>query len=68
MVQTDAADQELLVYLPHHRAGAASLTLRHNDRHSKGTLGTLNLCKQGERKRRKVKKALRKQSGRVNRV
>lgn len=42
-VQTDAADQELLVYLPNHGAGAATLTLRHNERHSKGARGPLNL-------------------------
>lgn len=34
MVQTNAADQELLVYLPDHRAGAAGLTLGHGDGHS----------------------------------
>lgn len=39
MVQTDAADQELLVDLPDHGAGAASLTLSHDDRHSKGDTG-----------------------------
>lgn len=33
-VETDAADQELLVYLPHHWAGATSLTLCHGNRHS----------------------------------
>lgn len=62
MVQTDAADQELLVYLPDHRAGAASLTLSHSDRHSKGARGPLNLHTQGRRNRRKVRKASRKQS------
>lgn len=35
-VQTDAADQELFVDLPDHRAGAARLTLRHDDYHSVG--------------------------------
>lgn len=30
-VQTDAADQELLVYLPDHGAGAAGLTLSHDE-------------------------------------
>lgn len=30
-VQTDAADQKLLVYLPDDWAGAAGLTLGHND-------------------------------------
>lgn len=49
MVQTDAADQELLVYLPDHRAGAAGLTLRHGYRHSKGDQGPLNLRTQGEK-------------------
>lgn len=34
MVQTNAADQELLVYLPDHGAGAAGLTLGHGDGHS----------------------------------
>lgn len=60
MVQTNAADQELLVYLPDDRAGAASLTLSHSDGHSKGAQGTLNLHTQGGRNKRKVKKALRK--------
>lgn len=58
MVQTNAADQELLVYLPDHRAGAAGLTLCHSDGHSKGAQGPLNLHTQGERNRRKVKKSL----------
>lgn len=29
VIQTDTADQELLVYLTHHRAGASRLTLCH---------------------------------------
>lgn len=33
-VQADAADQELFVDLPDHGAGAARLTLRHDDYHS----------------------------------
>lgn len=37
-VQTDAADQELFVDLPDHRAGAARLTLRHDDYHSVGVV------------------------------
>ena len=68
MVQTDAADQKLLVYLPDHRAGAACLTLSHGDGHSKGAKEPLNLYTKGEENRRKVKKALRKQSNRVRRV
>ena len=68
MVQTDAADQELLVYLPDHRAGAAGLTLGHGYRHSKGDQGPLNLHTQGEKNRRKVKKALRKCSNGVRRA
>lgn len=34
VLQTDAAHQELLVYLTHHRAGAAALPLSHRERHS----------------------------------
>ena len=37
VVQADAADQELLVYLPHHRAGTATLALSHGERHSRPT-------------------------------
>ena len=37
MVQADAADQELLVYLPDHRAGTATLVLSHGERHSRPT-------------------------------
>lgn len=48
MVQTNAADQELLVYLPDHRAGAAGLTLGHSDGHSHGAQGPLNLHTQDE--------------------
>lgn len=33
MIQTNAAHQELLVYLPDHWARAASLKLCHGDRH-----------------------------------
>ena len=33
VVQTDAADQELLVYLPDHGAGAGLVTHRHGNRH-----------------------------------
>ncbi len=68
MVQANAADQELLVYLPDHRAGAAGLTLCHGDGHSKGAQGPLNLHTQSGRYRRKVKKALREHSNRVRRV
>lgn len=68
MVQTDAADEELLVNLPHHRAGAAGLTLGHNDRHSHQALGPLNLHTRGETNGRKVMKALRKHSNRVRRA
>lgn len=68
MVQTDAADQELLVYLPDHGAGAACLTLGHSDGHSKGAKEPLNLYTKGDKNRRKVKKALGKQSSRVRRV
>lgn len=39
-VEADAADQELLVYLPDHRAGAAGLKLRHGDGHLNGCSGT----------------------------
>lgn len=35
VLQTNAADQELLVYLSHHRAGAARLPLSHGERHSR---------------------------------
>lgn len=35
VLQTNAADQELLVYLSHHRAGAARLPLSHSERHSR---------------------------------
>ncbi len=34
VLQTDAAHQELLVYLTHHRAGAAAFPLSHRERHS----------------------------------
>ena len=37
VVQADAADQKLLVYLPHHRAGTATLALSHGERHSRPT-------------------------------
>lgn len=47
-IQADAADQELLVYLPDHRA--AGLTLGHGDGHSKAAgRGALNLCTDGRR-------------------
>lgn len=36
MVQTNAADQKLLVYLPDHRAAAGGLTLSHGGGHSRG--------------------------------
>lgn len=62
MVQTNAADQELLVYLPDHRAGAAGLTLSHSDGHSKGAQRPLNLKKQEKGQ------ALRKHSKRVRRA
>lgn len=39
MIEADAADQELLVYLPHHWTCAAGLTLSHGDRHSQTRLG-----------------------------
>ncbi len=68
MVQANAADQELLVYLPDHRAGAAGLTLGHSDRHSKRAQGPLNLQAHSGRNRRKVKKALRKHSTRSRRM
>ena len=58
MVKTDAADQELLVYLPDHRAGAAGLTLSHSDRHSQGAQGALNLHAQCGRKREEGQKRL----------
>lgn len=35
VLQTNAADQELLVYLSHHGAGAARLPLSHGERHSR---------------------------------
>lgn len=62
MVQANAADQELLVYLPDHGAGAAGLTLRHGYGHSKGARGPLNLRTQGGRDRRKVKESLEENS------
>lgn len=33
VIQTDTADQKLLVYLTHHRAGTPGLTLRHGRGH-----------------------------------
>lgn len=36
VLQANAAHQELLVYLSHHRAGAARLPLGHGERHSRG--------------------------------
>lgn len=68
MVQTDAADQELFIYLPNHRAGAACLTFSHGDGHSKGVQGSLNLHIQNGRNRGKVRNALREQLNRVRRV
>lgn len=56
MVQTNAADQELLVYLPDHRAGAAGLTLSHGGGHSYGEQGPLNLHIQGGRNKRRLKR------------
>lgn len=35
VIQTDATNQELLVYLTHHRAGAPGLTLGHGSGHLK---------------------------------
>ena len=59
MVQANAADQELLVYLPDHRAGAAGLTLRHGDRHSKGARGPLNLHKKQEKGQENLEEAFK---------
>lgn len=68
MVQTNAADQELFVYLPDHGAGAAGLALSHSDGHSHRTQGPLNLHTRDWRNKRKRKKALRKQSNMVRRA
>lgn len=44
VIQADAADQKLLVYLTHHRAGAPSLTLCHGRGHLKPrTMTAVNL-------------------------
>ena len=53
VVEADAAHQELLVDLPHHRTGAPSLTLGHGERHSRDEderpLAPLNLQRGRER-------------------
>lgn len=44
VIQADAADQELLVYLTHHWAGAPCLVLRHGGGHLEPrTMKALNL-------------------------
>lgn len=51
VIQTDAADQKLLVYLTHHRAGAPSLALRHGRGHSKPrTMTAVNLRRDGDKR------------------
>lgn len=42
MVQTNAADQKLLVYLPDHWAAAGGLALRHGSGHSQGLFNLLH--------------------------
>lgn len=66
VVQTNAADQELLVYLPDHRAGAAGLTLGHSDRHPHRAQGSPSLHTQDGRNRRKHERA--SQAGRGARI
>lgn len=60
VLQTNTADQELLVYLSHHRAGAARLPLSHGERHSrelKSEVHTpLSLRRRREKKERKKRK------------
>lgn len=58
MVQTDAADQELLVDLPDHGAGAAGLTLGHGDGHSEAAQGPLTLHTQHGGKQEKGQEGL----------
>lgn len=48
VVQTNAADQKLLVYLPDHRAAAGGLTFGHGGGHSGGPF---NLDRQDKRKK-----------------
>ena len=65
VIQADAADQELLVYLSDHRAGAAGLTLGHNEGHSKDTVAAqvpLNL-EGRERKRDLLKRSFTAEEG-----
>lgn len=55
VIQADAADQELLVYLTHHWAGASRLMLGHGGGHLEPrTTKALNL----QRKRRREKKKI----------
>lgn len=50
MIQADAADQKLLVYLTHHRAGTSSLTLGHGKGNLKPrTTTAVNLTRERER-------------------
>lgn len=58
VIQANAADQELLVYLPDHGAGAAGLTLRHSEGHSEGTQRPLELHTQGGEKGQKGHESL----------
>lgn len=67
-VEADAADQELLVYLPDHGAGAAVLTLSHRDGHREGTQEPLNLQARGGGNGIKVKDDPRKHSLRGGRI
>lgn len=53
VIQADAADQELLVYLTHHWAGASCLVLRHGRGHLEPrTTKALNL--RGDARRKNV--------------
>jgi len=51
VLQTDAAHQELLVYLTHHRAGAAAFPLSHRERHSNEETEASQTIRERERKR-----------------
>lgn len=65
MVQTNAADQELLVYLPDHRTCAAGLSLSHGDRHSHGAQGPINLRAHTQTYRTRHEKASESHEGTV---
>ena len=54
VIQADAADQELFVYLTHHRAGAPRLTLCHGNRHPKPRTATPANLQQEMKRNRQV--------------